>query len=57
MSENSSETTSESSSADPEEKGAEEAGQPEELDAGGYGGPGTEDEIAPGFEATNDGGS
>ena len=57
MSENSSETTSEESGSASEEKGAEQAGQPEELDAGGYGGPGTEDEIAPGFEATNDGGS
>jgi hypothetical protein len=57
MSENSSEPTSENSGTDAEEKGAEEAGQPEELDAGGYGGPGTEDEIAPGFEAKNNGGS
>lgn len=53
MSENSSGTPS----GDPDEQGAEEAGKPEEQAAGGYGGPGTDDEIAPGFEAENDGGS
>ncbi|MUK00997.1 hypothetical protein GM708_03065 [Vibrio cholerae] len=53
MSENSSDTPA----GDPEEKGAEEAGKLEEQDAGGYGGTGPEDEVAPGFEAENDGGS
>ncbi|BBE21182.1 hypothetical protein MN0502_00650 [Arthrobacter sp. MN05-02] len=52
-----SENSSDNPAADPEEQGAEEAGKPEEQDAGGYGGPGTEDEIAPDFEADNDGGS
>jgi hypothetical protein len=52
-----SENPSGNPSGDPEEQGAEEAGKLEEQDAGGYGGPGTEDEVAPGFEADNGGGS
>ncbi|WP_181035061.1 hypothetical protein [Arthrobacter sp. B0490] len=53
MSENSSDTPT----GDPEEQGADEAGTLEEQTAGGYGGPGTEDEIAPDFEVDNGGGS
>ncbi len=49
-----SENTSDTPAGDPEEQGAEKAGTVEEQTAGGYGGPGTEDEIAPGFEADND---
>ncbi|MHA7191357.1 hypothetical protein ACX80N_13820 [Arthrobacter sp. MDT2-16] len=52
-----SENPSDTPTGDPEEQGAEKAGKLEEQDAGGYGGPGTEDEIAPGFEADNGGGS
>jgi hypothetical protein len=52
-------TMSENSSGNPngdsEEQGAEEAGKLEEQAAGGYGGPGTEDEIAPDFEVDNGG--
>ncbi|PPB48497.1 hypothetical protein C4K88_12160 [Arthrobacter pityocampae] len=59
MSEKSSDTpTSESEEQGTEqavEQGAEQAGAPDEQDAGGYGGPATEDEVAPGFEAHNDG--
>ena len=40
-----------------EETGAEEAGKLEEQSKGGYGGPDPEEEVAPGFEAENDGGS
>ncbi|WP_182976944.1 hypothetical protein [Arthrobacter cheniae] len=53
MSENSSDTPT----GDPEEQGADEAGKLEEQAAGGYGGPGPEDEVAPDFEADNGGGS
>ncbi|OUM42364.1 hypothetical protein CI784_11785 [Arthrobacter agilis] len=53
MSENSSETPT----GDPEEQGAEKAGTLDEQLAGGYGGPGTDEEVAPDFEADNDGGS
>ncbi|MHA7282585.1 hypothetical protein [Arthrobacter sp. TMS2-4] len=53
MSENSSDTPN----SDAEEQGADQAGAPEDQDAGGYGGPATEDEVAPGFEAHNDGGT
>ncbi|WP_159801953.1 hypothetical protein [Arthrobacter zhaoguopingii] len=35
---------------DPDEEGAEKAGGTENLDAGGYGGPDPEVEIAPGFD-------
>jgi hypothetical protein len=35
---------------DPDEEGADQAGGSEELDAGGYGGPGPEVEVAPGFD-------
>ncbi len=35
---------------DPDEEGAEKAGGTENLDAGGYGGPDPEAEIAPGFD-------
>jgi hypothetical protein len=52
-----SENPSDTPSGDPEETGAEEAGKLEEQSKGGYGGPDLEDEVAPGFEAENDGGS
>ncbi|MBG6183558.1 hypothetical protein IWX75_000108 [Arthrobacter sp. CAN_A6] len=41
-------------SGNPDDDGADAAGKPEEQDAGGYGGPGPEAEVAPGFEADND---
>jgi hypothetical protein len=41
-------------SGDPEEEGAEQAGGSENLDAGGYGGPGPEVEVAPGFDPDMD---
>ncbi|WP_247827672.1 hypothetical protein [Arthrobacter antioxidans] len=50
-----SENPNDTPTADPEEQGADQAGTPEEQDAGGYGGPGIEDEVAPGFEADNGG--
>jgi hypothetical protein len=52
-----SEKSNDTPTGDPEEQGAEEAGKLEEQTAGGYGGPGTEDEIAPDFEVDNNGGS
>ncbi|MHA7264544.1 hypothetical protein ACX80W_15220 [Arthrobacter sp. TMN-37] len=39
---------------DPDEEGAEKAGGTETLDAGGYGGPDPEVEIAPGFDGGQD---
>ncbi|MBG6225192.1 hypothetical protein IWX63_001757 [Arthrobacter sp. CAN_A2] len=50
-----SENPDDTPTADPDEQGADQAGKPEEQDAGGYGGPGTEEEVAPGFEAHNGG--
>ncbi|MGV0109338.1 MULTISPECIES: hypothetical protein [unclassified Arthrobacter] len=44
---------SDTPTGDPEEQGAEKAGNLDEQLAGGYGGPGTEDEVAPDFEADN----
>ncbi|WP_434995533.1 hypothetical protein [Arthrobacter sp. Ld5] len=55
MSENSSDTPTSESGEQAAEQGAEQAGAPDEQDTGGYGGPATEDEVAPGFEADNDG--
>lgn len=52
-----SENSSENPTAESADKGAEEAGKLEEQSKGGYGGPEPEDEVAPGFEAENDGGS
>ncbi len=52
-----SENSSDKPTGDPEEQGAEEAGTLEEQTEGGYGGPDPEEEVAPGFEADNDGGS
>lgn len=52
-----SENRSDTPNSDPEEKGAEKAGQLEDHTEGGYGGPDIEDEVAPGFEADNDGAS
>ncbi len=52
-----SENHSDTAANDPGEQGAEEAGKLEEQTEGGYGGPDPEEEVAPGFEADNDGGS
>jgi hypothetical protein len=41
-------------SGDPDEEGADQAGSSENIDAGGYGGPGPEVEVAPGFDPDMD---
>ena len=46
MSEKSSDTPTSESEEQGTEQGAEQAGAPDEQDAGGYGGPATEDEVA-----------